>query len=300
MDNYTSTTKKFLEDRFNRERNNNNIYLSHQPIFGYRSPFSTPPHIQRYIVIKSILNAIKNYSFSNLIDVGGAEGWTAHIIKELFKVKVATADLSENACKIARKAFNHTATACDIHLLPFQDSEFDVVICSETIEHVTHYKQAVDELLRITKNVLIITVPHETPKKVAKTIRNKMPHGHIHYFDINTLDYLKERGYIVKYEKTSSPLLTQLRVMIEGYKKTENKIHYKIYNALTPIFKKLFGIKSAHWIVSFDKIITNFFGLYGGITFAIEKRDCVKSFVHKEISSEDFIGITVTPHAVVD
>lgn len=73
-------------------------------------------------------------------------------------------------------------------------SIIDVVLCSETIEHVTAYKAPIEELLRITKNVLIITVPHKSPEEVAQNIKNKVPHRHINYFDIDSLDYLKARG----------------------------------------------------------------------------------------------------------
>lgn len=296
MDNYTSETKRFLEKRFNEEKDN--IYFAHQPIYGYRNPHTADAQISKYMVIKSILNVLKDYSFSNFIDIGGAEGWTAYIVRKLFNVKIASTDLSESVCKIAKNIFNLEAIACDIHNLPFSDDEFDAVVCSETIEHVTDYKKAVAELLRITKNVLIITVPHETPEMVAETIRKKIPHGHIHYFDIHTLNYLKESGCAVRYEKTLSPLLVQLRVMIEGYKKSGNKILYKLYNAFTPIFKKIFGIKSACKITNLDKNFAHFFGFYNGITFIIEKRNCSKIIREKEIKAQDFIGMTVKEYVI--
>ena len=291
MDTYTSETKEVLEKGFNRAVDN--IYVAHQPIYGFRTPYASTSHISRYIIIKSILNVLNKYTFSNFIDIGGAEGFTAHLVKTLFNVKVHSTDLSENACKMAKSIFGIEATACDIHNLPFSENEFDVVLCSETLEHVTNYQGAIDELVRITKNLLIITVPHETPEMVAETIRNKVPHGHITYFDVNTLDYLKAKYHSVEYVKTLSPHLIVPRVVVEAYKKPDTKFHFKLYNALMPVFRKIFGIGTANRIVDLDAKLIKKFGAYEGITFIIEKTKCNKTNTKKKIKARDFTGITV-------
>lgn len=51
--------------------------------------------------------------------------------------------------------------AAKIEDLPFQDGEFDTVICTHVIEHVLDYRAAIAELRRITKQRLIIVVPRE-------------------------------------------------------------------------------------------------------------------------------------------
>lgn len=51
--------------------------------------------------------------------------------------------------------------ASKIENLPFQDGEFDTVICTHVIEHVLDYRAAIAELRRITKKRLIIVVPRE-------------------------------------------------------------------------------------------------------------------------------------------
>lgn len=263
MDLYTEETQKNLEDRFNMTVDG--VYFAHQPIYGYRSPYCSSSCIGRYMITKSILNALNKYSFSNFIDIGGAEGYTANLVKQLFHVPVKSTDLSANACKRAYEIFGIDAIPCDIHKLPFADNEFDAVLCSETIEHVTDYKKAIQELLRITNKVLIITVPHETPEIVADNIRNKVPHGHIHYFETGTLDYLKDLGYTVQAEKTLSPFLIVPRVTSEGFKKPGNKLHFKIYNFLTPLFKKMFGIKTANRLTNLDVKLTKKTGVISRI-----------------------------------
>jgi ubiquinone/menaquinone biosynthesis C-methylase UbiE len=288
MDIYTDKTKPFLEERFGEMVDG--VYFSHQPIYGYRSKYSATSNISRYIITRSILNAINEYSFDTFIDIGGAEGYTAYLVRELFKAKVMSTDLSENACKMAKEIFKIDALACDIHQLPFQDEGFDIVLCSETIEHVTDYKLAIKELLRITKNVLIITVPHESPEEVEANIRNNVPHGHINYFETVTLDYLKKEGYTLKAEKTLSPFLVVPRVMAEATNKANNNPVYKIYNFFTPVLRKVFGANTATNLVNADAWYCRSFKKYSGITFVIEKKKpLLKRTFEKGISANDFI-----------
>lgn len=291
MDNYTFITKNNLEDRY--KMTSGGVYYSHQPIYGYRSNKSSTSCIARYMITKSILNAINKYSFNSFVDIGGAEGYTANLVKQIFDVNVVMTDLSESACKMAKEIFDINAVPADIHKLPFRDNEFEITLCSETIEHVTDYKKAITELLRITKNVLIITVPHESKEIVKNNIENKIPHAHIHYFDTSTLDYLKDTVSNLEYEKTLSPLLIVPRVIAESFKKPNTKLHFKVYNLFTPLFKSIFGIKTANWLTNIDHTITKIFGFYHGITFVIEKNNHLPRSNRPKISAEVFTEIKV-------
>jgi ubiquinone/menaquinone biosynthesis C-methylase UbiE len=292
MDNYTDETKIVLDERFNQTVDG--IYFSHQPIYGYRTKYSAESNISRHMITRSILNALNNYSFSSFIDIGGAEGYTAHLVRKLFKAQVMSTDLSETACHRANEIFNINAVACDIHVLPFENNQFDSVLCSETIEHVTDYKLAIKELLRITKDVLVITVPHESQEEVDANIRNKVPHGHINYFDVHTLDYLKKEGYTIKYEKTLSPLLVVPRVIAEATIKQNRALPYRLYNSLTPVLKKIFGIKTAVSIIDADSKFCKIFKSYTGITFVIEKGNpLMRNNPRKPVTAKDFIYETV-------
>ena len=51
--------------------------------------------------------------------------------------------------------------AARIEALPFEDGEFDTVVCTHVIEHVLDYRAALLELRRITRRRLIIVVPAE-------------------------------------------------------------------------------------------------------------------------------------------
>jgi ubiquinone/menaquinone biosynthesis C-methylase UbiE len=50
----------------------------------------------------------------------------------------------------------------DAHNLPFKDETNEIVVCSETLEHVSDYKKAFSELVRVTQKsgYLCLTVPN--------------------------------------------------------------------------------------------------------------------------------------------
>jgi ubiquinone/menaquinone biosynthesis C-methylase UbiE len=288
---YNSEAQKKHEGRF--EESIDGIFFAHQPIYGYRTKYAEGSHIGRYIITKSILNHLARYRFKNFIDIGGAEGYKANLVRHFFKAEVISTDHSPSVCRMAEEIYNIPSIACNIHDLPFRENEFDVVLCSETVEHVNDYKHAIDELIRITKNILVITVPHDPIEKVEENIRNNNIGAHINHFDIHTLDYLKERGFKVSYEKTLSPLLTFLRVLVEANKKPERNLIYKIYNGLTPVFRVFFGLGSANRMVQLDSWFVKIFRMYLGITFVIEKKDLECNEDHLEIFAKDFTNIKV-------
>ena len=104
MDKYTDETKAILDERFNETVDG--IYYSHQPIYGYRSRYSAESNISRHMITRSILNAIRKFSFKTFIDIGGAEGYTAYLVRRLFNAEVMSTDLSESACLRAKEIFN--------------------------------------------------------------------------------------------------------------------------------------------------------------------------------------------------
>ncbi|HEY8917731.1 MAG TPA: hypothetical protein VIM87_14910, partial [Chitinophaga sp.] len=74
QDPYTQEVKKVVNSWFSKTIDG--IHFSHQPIYGYRTKYAATSNIARYMVTRSILNALGRFSFSSFIDVGGAEGYT--------------------------------------------------------------------------------------------------------------------------------------------------------------------------------------------------------------------------------
>ena len=156
MDKETEKIKKWLDDRFTVGVAEGD-YFSHQPIYGYDAGRTEGRHLIRYAITLSILNRLASCKFDSVVDVGGAEGYTANLIKKIFNVPVVTCDLSFEANLRARELFGIDSIAIDITSLPFKDNAFDVVVCSEVIEHLVNPIQALFELKRIARKAVIIT-----------------------------------------------------------------------------------------------------------------------------------------------
>lgn len=286
MDKYTYETKIWLDKRF-RECDENGVYFAHQPIYGFRKGHSEPGLIDRYIRTYHIMKALSHLKFDSLLDVGAAEGYKAYVAKELFDVKVKCCDLSEEACKRAHEIFGLESTSADIHDLPFKNNEFDVVLCSETLEHVADLQRAIDELLRVASKAVVITVPHEPKDVVDKNIREEIPHGHIHGFDLESFDFVKSAGCRILNRRMISPLLfsriPSVPVVIEPMRREYHKsmrypkIFIDIYNACVPVLRKLFGKRTAAFLIQLDDFVCRFTSSHNAILFVILKDDSAKT-----------------------
>lgn len=109
-----------------------------------------------------LLSVIPSYK-KNVVDVGCGDGYVLYCIDKYKRGGEAFGvDLS---FKRLMKTKNHVPSVKiiqgEIGNLPFSNNCFDVVICSETLEHIEDYTSAIAELVRITKKLLIVTVPNE-------------------------------------------------------------------------------------------------------------------------------------------
>ncbi len=208
LDDLHEETRQWLERRFGIEGLRDGIYTAHQPIYGFRKGYSEENWAHRYLITWHILELLARLKFETFLDAGGAEGYKAAIVQEYFSgTKVMSVDLSGEACKRAHQIYGIPTQPVDLHKLPFRDGEFDVVLASETIEHVVDYRTVVTELLRVARKAVIITVPHEEMSQVAVTHRNLEIHGHIHAFDCQSFDYLASPNVSV----TAYPILSKTR-----------------------------------------------------------------------------------------
>jgi SAM-dependent methyltransferase len=144
-----------------------------------------------------------------LLDAGCGAG--RHVC-EAFRIRgveVVGIDLNwEDLCKTATTLYlmhmqngNHLS-ACmvaraDVTKLPFQDGAFDVVICSEVLEHITDNRTAAGELVRVLKpgGRLVVTVPRYWPERICWALSeayHNEPGGHIRIYRKKELQSLLE------------------------------------------------------------------------------------------------------------
>ena len=96
-----------------------------------------------------------------LLDVGCGTGWfSASACK--WGARVTSLDLGERLLSKVAKKCDSDRIVGNILELPFRDQAFDIVVCSEVIEHTANPPRALEELQRVlrTGGILALTTPN--------------------------------------------------------------------------------------------------------------------------------------------
>lgn len=166
------------------------------PIFGSQREIS---------LAENIINVLPD-SIGNVLDVGCGEGYLLFKIRKKYNsASLYGMDISKGRIKKTKeKVPKATLLRGDILSLPFPNNSFDVVVCSQLLEHISKYKKAIEELIRIGKKHVIITVPNELPIITVTCPKCKTKHnldGHVNFFTDKKLKSLFIKRKDVKIKK---------------------------------------------------------------------------------------------------
>ena len=111
----------------------------------------------------------------SILDVGCGEGFTLERLRQnKIGHELVGLEFLEKAIEIGREIHPKISfKPGTIYHIPFKDNSFDLVICTEVLEHLEYPEKALAELQRVTKGTCIISVPHEPWFKIANLLRGK-------------------------------------------------------------------------------------------------------------------------------
>lgn len=115
---------------------------------------------------KIIFKTIEEYKPQKILDVGCGRGFYLYAISRYRFVKeIYGIDINNKYLKIAKKLCQDERIKiqkASVYKLPYENNFFDLVICSEVLEHLKNDKKALVELHRVLKpkGKLIVTVPN--------------------------------------------------------------------------------------------------------------------------------------------
>lgn len=115
---------------------------------------------------------------TSLLDAGCGEGHAQARLSDVLPETVVGFDL--NPAAVAHCAALHpgrTFTVEDIHDLPYEDGQFDVVLCMEVLEHLDTPALALAELTRVCRGYLVLSVPFEPWFQLGNLARGKYREG---------------------------------------------------------------------------------------------------------------------------
>lgn len=144
-----------------------------------------------------------------ILDVGCGSGRHVGAAHALERVTTIGADLNFKDLKEgcgrleyhdalgAHKGGTWAFAAADATTLPFPADTFDLVLCSEVMEHVPDHETAAREILRVLKpgKNLVVTVPRFWPEKICWVLSDAYVHanqGHVRIYKKSPLVNLVE------------------------------------------------------------------------------------------------------------
>lgn len=133
---------------------------------GVKSGYLNKNPVLNYVFNKffeTILNYVELTEPESILDVGCGEGLVMKKIREKYDdINITGLDISKENLDIS-KILNPDAKLVlgDIYSLPFENNSFDLVICTEVLEHLKGPNKGLKEIRRVSKSNSVISVPNE-------------------------------------------------------------------------------------------------------------------------------------------
>jgi len=147
----------------------------------------------------------------SLLDLGCSEGIFTFEQSSKRDIVIGV-DIALSKLKKAKSyvsvAKNVEFIAADAENLPFVDRAFDVVLCLELLEHLPDYLKGLDEISRVCKKTLVISVPGSVtlPTKIVLKVFGKLGErfgislygsGHLHIIGIEKLVKELRKSFLI-------------------------------------------------------------------------------------------------------
>ena len=86
---------------------------------------------------------------ANHLDIGSGHGDLIELMRSQFEISSSACDYTDSLMKLADVKV--TVANLNNEGLPYADQSFDLVTCTEVIEHLEHYRYTLREMYRILK-----------------------------------------------------------------------------------------------------------------------------------------------------
>jgi len=124
--------------------------------------------------VNNLLSELKSLNPETILDIGCGTGYITNIISKELDSRVIGCDKDSNRISFARFNFGQEVILADVTQLPFKDNSFDVVVASEIIEHIHCTEAALEEIKRVARKNVVITVPNEPYFRIANFCEGRM------------------------------------------------------------------------------------------------------------------------------
>ncbi|MCD7726162.1 MAG: class I SAM-dependent methyltransferase [Clostridiales bacterium] len=139
----------------------------------------------------------------NILEAGCGEGEvTDFIYHQIRGANIEAFDISEKVISIAKKRCEHTDISFRVgSIYNIGSRKYDLVICSEVLEHLEYPEKALEQLKNCTNKYIICSVPREPIWRILNMVRGKYIRelgntpGHINHWSRKSfLNFLQKNG----------------------------------------------------------------------------------------------------------
>ncbi len=153
------------------------------------------------------ISLIKPLKPESVLDAGCGEGFSLNKLRENnIGKKLEGIENSKTAIAISKKINSKLNIRLgSVYSLPYEDNSFDLVICTEVLEHLDNPEKGLFQVMRVSKKYIIFSVPNEPFFMLSNLLRGKNlkrfgnDEGHINHWTIYSFQkLLKKNGLKVK------------------------------------------------------------------------------------------------------
>lgn len=148
-------------------------------------------HVDAFL--QEIYHLLAQTEAQSVLDAGCGEGFVTHYLAQQNPaLRLTGMDLNPEAIAYAQDHFGDVAhfRTGSLYKLPFSDNSFDLVVCSEVLEHLEDTERAVSELKRVARRHVLITVPREPYFKwlndLSRAVGISPDPGHVNFWTKTT------------------------------------------------------------------------------------------------------------------
>jgi len=109
-------------------------------------------YIERWVSYWHQIDEVMKLKTGEVLEIGPGNNFVTDYLRNL-GIKVKTLDIKEE---------NKPDVIASVLAIPFSDNSFDSVLCAEVLEHLPfdNFTKALEELKRVAKKNIIISLPH--------------------------------------------------------------------------------------------------------------------------------------------
>jgi len=142
--------------------------------------------------VKTVISmlSLRDTAMENILDVGCGEGIIPRQLRLLWpSANFHGLDINPELLLVARTLVSDMqCISGSVYALPWREGAYDLVCCTEVLEHLKNPELAISEIMRVGKKYFLFSVPNEPWWRIANIARGAYlpewgnPPGHLNHW----------------------------------------------------------------------------------------------------------------------